>query len=201
MKEIINTTRLSIESKRLFNREPSMLYNKIGGDSLNRRESYRNFDKDIKTKLTRSDLYDFYKRFTELLYIFNLNESIVSLALIDNKGIISEQTKMYRILDSDFIEIETNGPINRDSLYIQEEMHDAGVVMFFLWESEILQEDYCRYKDVLLMSGLLGHQIQILGTQKDIKGTMFAGVTLVEFYGVTNYNFDSKIPIFAVALE
>ncbi|MGU7946671.1 hypothetical protein ACS60E_03170 [Streptococcus suis] len=201
MKEIIKTTRFSIESKRLINQDPSKLYNKIGEASLNKRESYRDFKIDKKTKLTKSDLYDFYRRFTELLYILNLDESIVSLCLIDNKGVISKQKKMYKVLESDFVEIETNGPINRDSLYIQEEMHDAGVVIFFLWESKILQEDYCRYKDVLLMSGFLGHQIQILATKKDIKGTMFAGVTLVEFYGVTDYDFDSKIPIFAVALE
>lgn len=201
MKEIIKATRLTIDSKRLINKDPSKFYKIIGKNSLIKRESYRNFTKDTKSKFAKSDLYDFYDKFTELLSILDLNESVVSLAFVDNRGIISGPKKMYRISDSNFINIETNKPIDRDSLYIQEEMHDATIVMFFLWDSEVLQVDHGRYKDVLLTSGFLGHQLHMLATRKNFKGTMFAGLTLVEFYGLTNYDFDDKIPIFAIALE
>ena len=81
-------------------------------------------------------------------------------------------------------------------------MHYATVVIFFLWDTQNLEKvDTVVYKDILFMSGFFGHQLSILAAQKETRGTVFAGITLVEFYGLTKYSFNTQMPVFAFAIE
>ena len=92
--------------------------------------------------------------------------------------------------------------ITKDSLYIQEEMHNATVVIFFLWNTQNLENfDTVFYKDILFISGFLGHQLSILATRKETRGTVFAGITLVEFFGLTKNSLNTQMPVFAFAVE
>ncbi|HEM3668431.1 TPA: hypothetical protein U1C94_002096 [Streptococcus suis] len=203
IEKIGQETRVSLGKKRLLQ---SCLFEEnyvnIGERFLNSRESFREFSKDATPKSILEDLMDYYERFKQNLSLFSLSEDDVSFCFVDNKSMISREKKIYKIVDKNIEEIILEHVITEDSLYIQEEMHYATVVIFFLWNTQNLEKvDTVVYKDILFMSGFFGHQLSILAAQKETRGTVFAGITLVEFYGLTKHSFDTQMPVFAFAIE
>lgn len=203
IKKIVQETRVSLDKKRLLQ---SCLfednYVNIGERSLNSRESFREFSKNVAPKSTLEDLMDYYEHFKQNLSLFSLTEDDVSFCFVDNKSMISREKKIYKIINNNVEEIISESLITKDSLYIQEEMHNATVVIFFLWNTQNLENvDTVFYKDILFISGFLGHQLSILATRKETRRTVFAGIRLVEFYGLTKNSLNTQMPVFAFAVE
>lgn len=169
------------------------------------RESFRYFDRN-QAHLTLADLQQFASYFDKLRTGMDISEEALSLHVIDNAGVVdpaSEASVAYRYGGGNFQARALNEPIGRESLYIQEEMHDAGAVLFFVWKLNFFKEQEMRdryYRDLMILSGFFGHQCSLLASNRGIKGTVFAGLSPIEFYSVFQDSED-EIPIFAFAIE
>ena len=187
-----------------LNELPEVLFPFREEDILNR-ESFRYFDKKA-SRLSLGDLETFASYFDSLRTGMGISVQALSLHVIDNIGLIhtgSAGSAAYRYADGRFEARKLNEPIGRESLYIQEEMHDAGAVLFFVWKLSFFERQELRdryYRELMSLSGFFGHQCSLLAANRGIKGTVFAGLSPVEFYSVFEDGED-EIPIFAFAIE
>lgn len=169
------------------------------------RSSFRYFDRNA-AHLTLDDLHQFASYFDKLRAGMDISEEALALHVIDNVGAVdpsSEGPAAYRYDGGTFRARILNEPIGRESLYIQEEMHDAGAVLFFVWKLNFFKGKEMRdryYRDLMILSGFFGHQCSLLASNRGIKGTVFAGLSPIEFYSVFQGSED-EIPIFAFAIE
>jgi len=169
------------------------------------RESFRYFNRDA-AHLTLEDLHEFASYFDKLRVGMDISEEALSLHVIDNAGLVdpsSDAPNAYRYSGGTFRARALNEPIGRESLYIQEEMHDAGAVLFFVWKLSFFEGKEMRdryYRDLMILSGFFGHQCSLLASNRGIKGTVFAGLSPIEFYSMFQ-NSEDEIPIFAFAIE
>ncbi|PLV82447.1 hypothetical protein [Streptococcus pseudopneumoniae] len=103
IKKIVQETRVSLDKKRLLQ---SCLfednYVNIGERSLNSRESFREFSKNVAPKSTLEDLMDYYEHFKQNLSLFSLSEDDVSFCFVDNKSMISRYIKIYKTINNNF---------------------------------------------------------------------------------------------------
>jgi hypothetical protein len=173
---------------------------------IEKRSSFRLFSK-TKNRISRDTLLDFCTYVNFLVEtIFHDIQNELSLYIIDNDHIINQSSKgpsIFTFYNGEFEEQSTFLTIQRDSLYLQEEMHDASVVFFFVWDKKNLSQKYPLrfYREINMISGFLGHQLSLKATSLDFRGTIFAGISPVEFSAILQKDPYQYLPIFAFAME
>lgn len=172
--------------------------------TVEKRVSFRLYSREKKDTL-QNDLIKFAKHFEIVCRIAGIPKGLLRLCVLDNFGAIegNKEPEIYGwdVENEKYVPITHSKRITRQTLFIQDEMHDASVVFFYLWNIEQLSEyQPCFYKDVISISGLLGYQFNLLATKLSYRGTMFAGITLVEYESVFD-DYGKNMPVYAFAME
>jgi hypothetical protein len=207
--EIIEHTRITKDNHSLFdfNQDFSFLHRLEYDKNIANRKSFRYFDSKLETQINKVEIQNVFELLTQLTEkLFKVPQAI-ELCIVDNKGIIDSCNgqKIYVYNSEEFLEIETVDVLNRDNLFIQEEMHDCDGVIFFLWSLDVLSKDYLEsgrfYREIIMMSGLLGQIISEYAEAVFWKGTMFAGVMEADWRAIVTEEYSRKKPIFAYGFQ
>ncbi|WP_100332273.1 hypothetical protein [Bacillus xiapuensis] len=174
-------------------------------DVIEKRESFRYFSKDINH--LNLDLLEKIVNHGETIIKGLQIENYVEICFIDNNELINRnfQGVYYREDENWVLKTKLDKEsISRETLYLQTEMHDASGVFFFEWKVNNIprENNLGNYRYMNAISGLLGHQLSLKATELELKGTIFAGITLVEYQVEILKSFnDSRLPIFAFSVE
>lgn len=155
-------------------------------DILKTRASFRNFSID-ESNVNKESLDIILERIYNVASkILNDKIGILSINVLDNKGLLGKKKKIYRYTNGDgYLEQTLYKDIsNKDNLFIQEEMHDASEVIFFMWDlssvKSAIEEDTWLFKEAVMICGLLGNEASLYATKLGLKGTVFAGASTKE---------------------
>jgi hypothetical protein len=175
--------------------------------TLDERASFRLFSKSVH-RISYANLISIGNYLSLLIEEnFPAIKTDVSINIIDNDSIIdtttNTQSSIYVFQDNEFKKQATYLPINGDTLYLQEEMHNSSVVFFFVWNIKSLSKKYESrfYREITMISGFLGHQVSLKAVTEGFRGTMFSGISPVEFTTILQKDGSSFLPIFAYAME
>ncbi|WP_019790019.1 hypothetical protein [Streptococcus sobrinus] len=209
LEEIINSTRNTKECKKLFD------FNKINNLSglnyinyIESRESFRLFGKNKKS-LSKEQLYRIISGIQNIIDDISAIPFLVQVGIIDNKVHLdsnSNESKIYIFENNEFKKISLTKKIDERTLFLQYEMHDSDVVIFFLWDFNLVPIEFKvndnYYKEIIMTSGFLG-QIAIENSIiEGAQGTVFAGIIAADWPSiVSDDNYKLKTPIFAYAME
>lgn len=207
--QIILYTQINSLTSSLFelNTDWSFLAGLNYDENIKKRKSFRYFDLNryISSKEEIITIVNFLQDIVQR--IFKVPNSI-ELCFVDNKGIFGFEKPSILVFENEkgeFRKIDIDSNIDRDNLYIQEEMHDADGVFFFLWDLIQLPTEYTNngrfYKEIIMMSGFLGQIISEFAEKVSWKGTLFAGVMESDWKSLVPDEFVSKKPIFAYAFQ
>lgn len=174
---------------------------------IKERTSFRMFNRH-QNRLSLADITAFCTYIEKQLgTIFRDIKEDVEIYVIDNDALLDndsgEGSSIYTYHEGVFTQQKLYSPITRKSLYLQEEMHDASVVFFFVWNKGKLEENYPPryYREINMISGFLGHQLSLKAAEQNFQGTIFAGLSPVEFSAILRKDTDTFIPLFAYAME
>lgn len=176
-------------------------------ESLVERQSHREFSKEIRRidYLKLTDLCDYIQTFAKTLFA-EVQESL-SLYVIDNNSIIdnnlTDQPLIYIYKNSELLKQTTFIPVDRKSMYLQEEIHDASIILFFVWDINSLSKKYSLryYREIMLISGFLGHQASLKATSEGFEGTLFSGISPAEYSVIFRKDLKEFLPVFAYAFQ
>lgn len=207
--EITNYTRIKKNSTNLFdfNTDLSFLNELNYQEHIYDRQSSRHF-KSSAINVERKDLIKLFTFLNEFIVKTFKFPSILRLAVVDNKKIISNNKKIYTYSDKQFHEIKTDGDIKKSNLYLQQEMHDSDATIFFLWDTEKLLDEKSpefsssNYKNMIMYSGILGQLSSEYGEKNSWIGTVFAGIIVADWEKiVVDKQFANYQPIFAYSFQ
>lgn len=208
IEEIISFTKISKDELSLFdfNNDLSMLNDLNYYSHIENRQSFRLFDPKINLS-TEQDLIGIFNLLDNIVNsIFKLPE-IIDLCIVDNKGNLHKNQKdIYIYKENNFKKIITQKTWNKENFYIQEEMHDADGVIFFLWDFSKIPKEYREYgrfyKEIIMLSGFLGQVVAEYAEKANWKGTPFAGIIESDWDSIVNRAYSSnKKPIFAYSFQ
>lgn len=172
-------------------------------DVVKNRESFRLFNENNR-ELSIEQLNMIVAHLQQCIDFFRLTNQ-VSICFVDHANIFDESVNVHKYDGEQWIKIRDQiGNENKEYLYLQKEMHYASGVIYFEWDVKSLsqRENLADYKYMLAISGLLGHQVSLVVSKMALKGTVFAGITLVEFFEeIAKEREMNSLPIFAFAVQ
>ncbi|MGE7917637.1 hypothetical protein ACQKM9_01660 [Viridibacillus sp. NPDC093762] len=172
-------------------------------NTLSKRESFRLFDVS-KRQLTNNQLNSLATHATQCITQFHLQD-LLKVCFIDQAKLLSTERAVYIRNQQEWEQkcVLTNSSIE-ESLYLQLEMHRASGVFYFEWDVNRITEfkRLIDYRYMLAMSGLLGHQLSLKATEMELRSTVFAGLTLIEYLEELQHNREmQRLPLFAFAIQ
>ncbi|NWK83670.1 hypothetical protein HYE69_02480 [Staphylococcus sp. GSSP0090] len=205
IQEICNFTKNNINSSHLIKYNELInldLSNYLYNEEIQTRTSFRNFKKNTRTDKTKikNILSDLNNIKNKILNISNC----VDIGFLDNKKTLSEtnESPIYIFIDGEFENIPLASKFSRENLFIQSEMHDADGVVFFLWNldkfNNILSKPNFIYREMIMISALLGQLTSIIAIHNELIGTPFAGIIQSEWESLISSH-KNKRPLFAYA--
>lgn len=207
--EIIRHTNATKDNHSLFkfDQDTSFLQQLNYEKKIENRQSFRLFDSGQNIIANKDEIRQLFELLTQLINKIFRAPQAIELAIVDNKGIIDSNTEptIYIFENRNFKKVETRDSLTRENLFIQEEMHDCDGVIFFLWNLAELPKKNLEsgrfYKEIIMMSGLLGQIISEYAEVVSWKGTMFAGVMEADWRAIVSEKYSNKKPIFAYGFQ
>jgi len=182
---------------------PMMLTNDEILEVVKKRESFRLFEVNNR-ELTVEQLNKIADHLQQCIDFFGLT-NIVRLCFIDHANLLGTSVTVHQYDEAKWIEIRNEiGTGHDEYLYLQKEMHYASGVFYFEWDLQPVSERdiLTDYKYILAISGLLGHQASLVVAHLELKGTVFAGITLVEYLEeIVKERTMNTLPVFAYAVQ
>lgn len=172
-------------------------------ETLSKRKSYRFFNVNDR-QLTKIQLNMLANHVMDCLNHFQLQD-LVHVCFIDQSKLFALDRGVYfkNLEDWEQKCLLTASSVE-ESLFLQKEMHRASGIFYFEWNVEYINSfnrliDYCY---MLSISGLLGHQLSLKASEMELKGTIFAGLTLIEYLQEIQQSRQIKqLPLFAFAIQ
>lgn len=203
IEEIIKETYSLKQSDKLYdlNKISSLAY--LNYDkNIQDRNSFRLFEMEGTERLNYDDIKALFTFLEEIKWQVMYDKDLLTFGFVDNQSLIAQKDNktIYQFVNGEFEEVPLRKKIENSNLYLQEEMHLAAGVLFFLWNLNDLEsryEDLAWYKQVLHLSGFFGQLASIYCTNKELKGTVFAGIIQDEWNSIV---YDCQnVPIFSYA--
>ncbi|MFL0584952.1 hypothetical protein ACH0B6_20575 [Solibacillus silvestris] len=172
-------------------------------DVVENRESFRLFNVEDR-EVSIEQLNTIVSHLQQCINFFGLT-NLVRICFIDHANLFEESISAQRFSEDKWTKLRDHiGNKEADFLYLQKEMHYASGVIYFEWDVNALasRDNLLDYKYVLAISGLLGHQASLVVSKMSLKGTVFAGITLVEFLEeIARDREMNYLPVFAYAIQ
>lgn len=174
-------------------------------DTISKRKSFRLFN--VKEhQLTIEQLGELATHATQCIEHFNL-QHILNVCFIDQANLLSakERSVYVRLQQGWKKNCKLMSDLNiEETLYLQKEMHQASGVFYFEWDVNLIREfdRLIDYRFMLAISALLGHQLSLKASELKLLGTVFAGLTLIEYLEEIQQSREmNHLPLFAFAIQ